>query len=138
MRREGGLRARRRVGRGLQLIGESHTGHVGGHRFLDAVGCRRIRLHSGPGRGGDDHHRGLPLRHPHGVGPGAQVTVENDDTVEHSVTADRGGAFGRDVDGGGTAVFTAPTQSGAYPVHCTYHPQMQGVLVVVALHRGQK
>jgi len=75
---------------------------------------------------------------PIGVGPGAQVTVKNEDTVEHSVTADRGDAFGRDVDGGGTAVFTAPTRSGAYPFHCTYHPHMQGVLVVVALHRGQK
>lgn len=65
MRRDGGLRARRRAGRGLQLIGEPHAGH----RFLDAVGSRRIRHQFGPGRGGDDHHRGLPLRHPMGLGP---------------------------------------------------------------------
>jgi plastocyanin len=64
------------------------------------------------------------------VTPGATVTVINSDGPEHSVTADSGNAFNVDVDGKGTATFTAPTQPGTYAYHCTYHPMMHGQLIV--------
>lgn len=73
-----------------------------------------------------DMQFGSPLT----VAPGATVTVVNSDGPEHSVTADSGNAFDVDIDGKGTATFTAPTKPGTYAYHCTYHPSMHGQLVV--------
>jgi len=73
-----------------------------------------------------DMEFGAPLT----VTPGATVTVVNSDGAEHSVTADSGSAFNVEVDGKGTATFTAPTQPGTYAYHCTYHPSMHGQLIV--------
>jgi plastocyanin len=65
------------------------------------------------------------------VSPGAVVTVTNTDTAEHTVTADQGAAFDVEVkENGGTATFTAPSQPGTYAFHCTYHPNMHGMLTV--------
>lgn len=64
------------------------------------------------------------------VAPGAAVTVTNMDAAAHTVTADEGSAFDVQVNGGGTATFTAPTKPGSYAYHCTYHPGMHGTLVV--------
>ena len=64
------------------------------------------------------------------VPPGAQVTVVNNDSAEHSVTSDTGGAFDVEVEGKKQVTFTAPTQPGTYPFHCTYHPSMHGTLTV--------
>ena len=73
---------------------------------------------------------GMKFSAPLTVTPGATVTVVNNDGPEHSVTADEGKAFNVDVDGNGTATFTAPTQPGTYAYHCTYHPSMHGQLIV--------
>jgi plastocyanin len=67
------------------------------------------------------------------VPPGAQITVINKDSAEHTVTADSGGAFHTEVQANSQATFTAPTLPGAYPFHCAYHPNMRGQLVVVQL-----
>jgi plastocyanin len=64
------------------------------------------------------------------VAPGAEVTVVNKDSAEHTVTSDTAGAFDKEVHGGETVTFTAPTQPGTYPYHCTYHPSMHGTLIV--------
>ncbi|WP_217500764.1 cupredoxin domain-containing protein [Arthrobacter sp. C9C5] len=65
------------------------------------------------------------------VAAGAQVTVTNMDSAEHTVTADDGSAFDVDVKGsGGTATFTAPSKPGTYAYHCTFHPGMHGTLTV--------
>jgi len=64
------------------------------------------------------------------VPPGAQVTVVNNDSAEHSVTSDTAGAFDVEVEGKKQVTFTAPTQPGTYPFHCTYHPSMHGTLTV--------
>ncbi len=65
------------------------------------------------------------------VDAGAQVTVTNMDSAEHTVTADDGSAFDVDVKGsGGTASFTAPSKPGTYAYHCTFHPGMHGTLTV--------
>jgi plastocyanin len=46
------------------------------------------------------------------------------------VTADSGNAFDAQVPSGGAGTFTAPTQPGSYPFHCSIHPFMKGTLVV--------
>lgn len=65
------------------------------------------------------------------VKPGEKVTVTNMDSVPHTLT-DTGGKFdtGTINGNGGTATFTAPTQTGSYQLKCTFHPQMSGTLVV--------
>ena len=64
------------------------------------------------------------------VAPGAEVTVKNDDSAEHSVTSDTEGKFDEHVDGGEQDTFTAPTEPGEYAFHCVYHPSMKGTLIV--------
>ena len=64
------------------------------------------------------------------VPPGAQVTVVNNDSAEHTVTSDVAGTFNVEVEGKRQVTFTAPTQPGMYPFHCTYHPSMHGTLTV--------
>lgn len=64
------------------------------------------------------------------VPPGAQITIKNDDSAEHSVTSDTAGKFDVHVDGGEQGTLTAPTEPGEYPFHCTYHPSMHGTLIV--------
>ena len=64
------------------------------------------------------------------VAPGAEVTVKNDDSAEHSVTSQTEGVFDEHVDGGEEDTFTAPTEPGEYAFYCTYHPSMKGTLIV--------
>jgi plastocyanin len=64
------------------------------------------------------------------VPPGTQISVTNNDSAEHSVTSDTAGKFDTHVGGNADASFTAPTEPGEYPFHCTYHPSMHGVLIV--------
>ena len=67
---------------------------------------------------------------PASVKPGASITVKNEDSVNHTVTADSGGAFDVTVNAGGSATFTAPTKPGSYPYHCSFHAEMHGTLTV--------
>ncbi len=65
------------------------------------------------------------------VAAGAKVTVTNADSETHTLTSDESGQFDVNVTAGGkTATFTAPTEPGSYPYHCTFHSDMHGVLVV--------
>ena len=64
------------------------------------------------------------------VSPGAQVSVTNDDSVEHSVTSQTAGQFDVHVDGNEDGTFTAPSEPGEYPFYCVYHPSMKGTLIV--------
>jgi plastocyanin len=66
---------------------------------------------------------------PDSVSPGATITVDNKDGTAHTVTADEGDAFDDDASPG-TSTFTAPTDPGSYPFHCSIHPSMHGTLVV--------
>lgn len=67
---------------------------------------------------------------PASVAPGATITVINEDTAPHTVTAKGGGAFNAQVAPGETVTFTAPKEPGQYAIICTYHPRMAGTLVV--------
>jgi plastocyanin len=64
------------------------------------------------------------------VPPGAQVTIKNDDSAEHSVTSQTAGQFDVHVDGKQQGALTAPTAPGEYAFYCTYHPSMTGTLIV--------
>lgn len=64
------------------------------------------------------------------VPPGSQITIKNDDPVEHSVTSDTADKFSVDVDGNEQGTLTVPTEPGEYAFHCKYHPSMHGTLTV--------
>jgi plastocyanin len=66
---------------------------------------------------------------PASVAPGAKITVKNEDSTAHTVTADKGDAFNSPAPAGNSS-FTAPTEPGTYPFHCNIHPEMHGTLVV--------
>ena len=66
------------------------------------------------------------------VKPGQKVSVQNKDSVDHTVTADDGKSFNATAAADATTSFTAPSKPGTYKFHCTIHPQMHGVLVVKA------
>ena len=66
---------------------------------------------------------------PPSVSPGATITVKNEDDTAHTVTADTGNTFDAQAPSG-TSTFTSPTEPGSYPFHCTFHPEMHGILVV--------
>jgi plastocyanin len=67
---------------------------------------------------------------PASVSPGETISVHNQDSTAHTVTADSGTAFNVTVPASGTATFTAPTQPDSYPFHCTYHANMHATLTV--------
>jgi plastocyanin len=67
---------------------------------------------------------------PPSVPAGAKITVTNDDSVAHTVTASGSGGFNVNVPADGTATFTAPKKPGRYPFFCSIHTNMQATLVV--------
>lgn len=67
---------------------------------------------------------------PASVPPGAVVTVVNQDTVFHTVTADDGTTFDVASPKQESVTFTAPMEPGEYPFHCGPHPNMRATLVV--------
>lgn len=65
------------------------------------------------------------------VSSGQTVTVVNNDSTTHTVTATTGKAFDTgSVAPGATGTFTAPSTPGSYPYICSIHPFMHGTLVV--------
>lgn len=67
---------------------------------------------------------------PESIAPGATVTVVNEDSAPHTVTAEGDGGFDVEAAAGETVTFTAPEEAGEYEIICTYHPEMSGTLVV--------
>ncbi len=67
---------------------------------------------------------------PKTVSPGAKITVKDDDSAAHTVTADSGDAFDVTVKPGESVMLTAPDKPGSYPYHCNFHAGMKGTLVV--------
>ncbi|MFJ8043273.1 cupredoxin domain-containing protein [Kitasatospora sp. NPDC096147] len=64
------------------------------------------------------------------VAPGTRITVANQDSAPHTVTAtDKAFDTGR-IEGGRSATFTAPSKPGSYPYICDVHPFMAGTLTV--------
>jgi plastocyanin len=73
---------------------------------------------------------GFEYSTPESVMPGQVLTIQNNDTVEHSVTSDTAGLFNEDIEAGETETITVPNEPGTYTFHCTYHPSMHGTLTV--------
>ena len=64
------------------------------------------------------------------VHPGTTVTVVNNDTTTHTLTAS-GGAFDTGpINPGKSATITVPATAGTYPYVCTIHASMLGTLTV--------
>lgn len=59
---------------------------------------------------------------------GQAITVTNEDTAAHTVTADDG-SFSVDVPAGGTATLTVAT-AGTYAIHCKIHSSMKGSITI--------
>lgn len=64
------------------------------------------------------------------VAAGATVTVHNDDSATHTVTANSKAFNTGDIGPGGTVTFKAPVTAGTYPYICMIHQFMHGTLVV--------
>ncbi|MGX1852447.1 cupredoxin domain-containing protein [Streptomyces sp. NPDC055299] len=65
------------------------------------------------------------------VRPGGTVTVVNQDSTAHTVTAIGAKAFDTgSIRPGRTVTFTAPAKTGSYHFRCTIHPYMKGTLTV--------
>ncbi|MEV6011833.1 cupredoxin domain-containing protein [Streptomyces sp. NPDC051976] len=65
------------------------------------------------------------------VAPGTVVTVKNEDSTTHTVTATTNGAFNTgDIAPGKSATFTAPRTTGSFAYICSIHPFMKGSLTV--------
>ena len=64
------------------------------------------------------------------VKAGVKVTVHNEDSAAHTVTADDKSFDTGSIAGGGTGSFTAPSKAGSYPINCTFHANMHGTLTV--------
>jgi plastocyanin len=69
------------------------------------------------------------------VRPGEQITITNEDPVDHTFTAFPGsspqGHFNTgDIAPGATVSITAPMTPGAYQFYCQIHPYMTGVMTV--------
>lgn len=62
--------------------------------------------------------------------PGATVTVTNQDSTAHTLTADDKSFDTGTIAPGATATITAPQQSGPHAYICTIHPFMHGTLTV--------
>ena len=64
------------------------------------------------------------------VKAGATVSIKNNDSFTHTVTADDGTSFDVSIDGGKSATGTAPSKAGAYKFHCNIHSTMRATLTV--------
>ncbi|MFD6988347.1 cupredoxin domain-containing protein [Streptomyces sp. NPDC059943] len=65
------------------------------------------------------------------VAPGAKITVVNEDTTTHTLTATKGATFDTgDLAPGRRVTITAPSKAGDFPWDCTIHPFMKGTLTV--------
>jgi plastocyanin len=64
------------------------------------------------------------------VAAGSTITITNDDSDEHSFTADDGSSFDTDIEGGESADVKAPSAPGTYTFHCKYHSSMKATLIV--------
>lgn len=60
---------------------------------------------------------------------GATIDITNDSGAPHTFTADDD-SFDTDVDSGGTASVTAPSDPGDYAFHCNIHASMKATLTV--------
>ncbi|GAA2833557.1 cupredoxin family copper-binding protein [Kitasatospora sp. CM 4170] len=64
------------------------------------------------------------------VAPGAKITVTNQDSAGHTLTAINKEFDTGLLEQGQSATITAPSAPGSYAYHCDIHPNMTGTLVV--------
>lgn len=63
------------------------------------------------------------------AGPGEEITFDNADNTAHTATA-QGQFDSGSIAGGESGTITAPDEPGEYPFICSFHPFMEGTIVV--------
>ena len=63
------------------------------------------------------------------VAAGTTITITNNDTTAHTVTADDGSFDTGPIEPGASATLTLDT-AGTFAYHCTFHPNMTATLTV--------
>ncbi|MGE5829961.1 MAG: cupredoxin domain-containing protein [Micromonosporaceae bacterium] len=63
---------------------------------------------------------------------GEEVTVRNEDPIEHLLSGADDEFTTQTISPGGTGEFYAPITPGEFAITCSFHPEMTGTLVVVA------
>ena len=66
------------------------------------------------------------------VKAGTRITVTNQDSATHTVTADNNSFDTGNISGGASKTLTAPNNPGSYAYHCMIHPFMHGRLIVTS------
>ena len=84
----------------------------------------------GGGGGGGITIEGFAFTDVPTAAPGADVSISNQDSAAHTVTADGDEFDSGNISGNGTGSITAPDEAGEYPFHCEIHPNMKGTLTV--------
>ncbi|MEV6979027.1 cupredoxin domain-containing protein [Kitasatospora sp. NPDC093806] len=64
------------------------------------------------------------------VRPGQSITVLNDDSAPHTVTAEDASFDTKAIGPGASATFTVPSRKGSYPYLCSIHQYMRATLTV--------
>ena len=64
------------------------------------------------------------------MAPGATITVHNEDSAPHDLTANNRSFTTGQINPGQTGTVKAPTTAGRYPYICTIHHFMTGTLTV--------
>ncbi|MET7535320.1 cupredoxin family copper-binding protein [Streptomyces sp. NPDC005507] len=64
------------------------------------------------------------------VSPGTKITVTNEDSATHTLTADDQSFDTGNLAQGKSATITAPSKPGSYSYICSIHPNMKGTLTV--------
>lgn len=65
------------------------------------------------------------------VAPGARITVSNEDSAAHTITATGKSFDSGNIAPGRTATITAPAKAGSYSYLCDIHQYMTGVIKVI-------
>ncbi len=115
------------------LAGCSSQGGAPGNPGTSAPGASAVQESSGAATPAGDARvtiKDFTYDLPDSVEPGETVTVVNEDSAPHTLTAKDKGGFDVQLAGGATVTLTAPEEPGEYGITCTYHPQMAGTLVV--------
>jgi plastocyanin len=98
---------------GIANARTTHADHVG-----PAIDRPTITIHS--------FSYSVPASVQHGV----LVNVVNKDSVHHTVTSNKAGAFSVAIPAHSTRSFRAPSTPQKYGFHCNFHSSMSGVLKV--------
>ena len=116
----------------LLASGSSSSTVTGTASAPSSAAVKPVAAAPGPQASGGIVISGLAFSWTLTVKPGQKVTVTNQDSVAHTLTDKKSHLFDTGViaGSGGTGTSTAPSRPGSCPFGCTFHPGMEGTLIV--------